>query len=80
MGNNWILVHVSNLKEVSAQAEIIQLNTTMTQNETQTAKSVLDIFINSLPHKQIIESNFKEISVGVYTTADEDLWVTVRFY
>jgi uncharacterized protein YkwD len=80
MGTNWILVHVSSLEEVNARAEIIQLNTTMNQNEIQAAKSVLDIFIKSLPHKKIIESDFKEISVGVYTTADEDLWVTVRFY
>jgi hypothetical protein len=80
MGTNWILVHVSSLEEVNARAEIIQLNTTMNQNEIQAAKSVLDIFIKSLPHKKIIESDFKEISIGVFLTADDDLWVTVRFY
>jgi uncharacterized protein YkwD len=80
MGTNWILVHVSSLQEVNASAEIIQLNTTMNQNEIQTAKSVLDIFIKSLPHKKIIESDYREISVGVYITDDEDLWVTIRFY
>jgi uncharacterized protein YkwD len=80
MGTNWILVHVSSLEEVNARAEIIQLNTTMNQNEIQAAKSVLDIFIKSLPHKKIIESDFKEISVGIYITSDDDLWVTVRFY
>ena len=80
MGTNWILVHVSSLEEVNARAEIIQLNTTMNQNEIQAAKSVLDIFIKSLPHKKIIESDFKKISIGVFITADDDLWVTVRFY
>jgi len=80
MGTNWKLVHVSSLSQVNANAEIIQQNYTMSRNEVETAKSVLEVFINSAPHKKIIESDYKEISVGVFITADDDLWVTVRFY
>jgi uncharacterized protein YkwD len=80
MGVNWDLIHVSSLQEVNARAEIIQLNTTMNINEIEAGQSVLDIFVKSLPHKKIIESDYKEISVGVFITSDDDLWVTVRFY
>jgi uncharacterized protein YkwD len=80
MGVNWDLIHVSSLQEVNARAEIIQLNTTMNINEIEAGQSVLDIFVKSFPHKKIIESDYKEISVGVFITADDDLWVTVRFY
>jgi uncharacterized protein YkwD len=80
MGVNWDLIHVSSLQEVNARAEIIQLNTTMNINEIEAGQSVLDIFVKSLPHKKIIESDYNEISVGVFITSDDDLWVTVRFY
>jgi uncharacterized protein YkwD len=80
MGTLVKLQHVTSLSEVNALAEIIQLNYTLSRTENETAQDVLDIFINSESHKRIIESNFKEIAVGVYVTTNEDLWVTIRFY
>jgi uncharacterized protein YkwD len=80
MGTSVKLQHVESLSEVSALAEIIQINYTLGRTENETAQDVLDIFIDSTPHKKIIESNYKEISVGVFITTDDDIWVTVRFY
>ena len=80
MGTSVKLQHVASLSEVNALAEIIQINYTLGRTEIETAQDVLDIFIESASHKKIIESNYKEISVGVFITTDDDIWVTVRFY
>jgi uncharacterized protein YkwD len=79
MNTNWTLVHVKSLSEVGANAEIIQLNTTMNSTDAEVGVSVLDIFIKSPSHKKIIEGDYKQISVGVFVTSDDDLWVTIRF-
>jgi uncharacterized protein YkwD len=79
MNSIWTLVHVKSLSEVGANAEIIQLNTTMGSTDAEVGTSVLDIFIKSPSHKKIIEGNYKQISVGVFVTSDDDLWVTIRF-
>jgi uncharacterized protein YkwD len=68
MGINYKLEHVKNLSEVGANAEIIE-----------TSDDVLDIFLDSPSHKKIIEGIYNQISIGVYVTKDEDLWVTIRF-
>jgi hypothetical protein len=80
MGKSGKLQHVANLSKVNALAEIIQLNYTLGRTENETALDILDIFIDSEPHKKIIESNYKDISVGVFITSEDDIWVTVRFY
>lgn len=79
MGINDKLEHVKNLSEVGANAEIIQLNYTDGRNFVETSTDVLDIFLDSPSHKKIIESGYKQISIGVYLSEDEDLWVTIRF-
>jgi uncharacterized protein YkwD len=79
MSINGKLEHVKSLREVNASAEIIQYNYTLGRTELEIGQDVLDIFIESLPHKKIIDSDYKEISVGVHITADEDIWVTIRF-
>jgi hypothetical protein len=80
MGKSGKLQHVASLSKVNALAEIIQLNYTLGRTENETALDILDIFIDSEPHKKIIESNYKDISVGVFITSEDDIWVTVRFY
>jgi nitrous oxidase accessory protein NosD len=80
MGKSGKLQHVASLLKVNAPAEIIQLNYTLGRTENETALDILDIFIDSEPHKKIIESNYKDISVGVFITSEDDIWVTVRFY
>jgi len=80
MGDKWQLFHVSKLDSVHARAEIIQLNFTMSQTVLETAQSVLETFTDSPPHKNIMVSAYQSISVGVFITDDEDLWVTIRFY
>lgn len=79
MGTKNSLEHVKNLSNVGANSEIIQLNYTDGRTINETSKDVLDIFLDSPPHKKIIEGDYKEISIGVYITDDEDLWVTIRF-
>ena len=71
---------MSSLQEVNARAEIIQFNYTLARNELETGISVLEVFIDSSPHKNIIESDYKAMSVGVFISDDDDLWVTIRFY
>ncbi|MFM7299835.1 MAG: CAP domain-containing protein, partial [Crocinitomicaceae bacterium] len=78
MGINYKLEHVKNLNEVGANAEIIQLNYTNGRNIIETSTDVLDIFLDSPSHKKIIEGSYKQISIGVYVSEDEDLWVTIR--
>jgi uncharacterized protein YkwD len=79
MATNEKLEHVTSLDEVNALAEIIQYNYTLGRTEFETSQDVLAVFIESLPHKKIIESAYKEIAVGVYITSDESIWVTIRF-
>ncbi|MFM7637415.1 MAG: CAP domain-containing protein [Crocinitomicaceae bacterium] len=78
MGINYMLEHVKNLSEVGAKAEIIQLNYTDGRNIIDTSTDVLDVFLDSPSHKKIIEGSYKHISIGVYVSEDEDLWVTIR--
>ena len=77
MGKNNTLVHVKNLSD--ANAEIIQMNYTNDRTNSEVAEDVLNSFLNSPPHKKVIESNYSQISVGIYITTEQDLWVTVRF-
>ena len=79
MGTNNSLVHVKSLSDVGASAEIIQLNYTDGRTNSEIGVDVLDIFVDSPSHKNIIEAGYKQISVGVYITSDKDLWVTIRF-
>jgi len=79
MGKNNNLVHVKDLMNVGASAEIIQLNYTLDRSNSEIGLDVLKTFINSPPHKKVIEGNYTKISVGVYVTNDDDLWVTIRF-
>ncbi|MFM7474008.1 MAG: CAP domain-containing protein [Crocinitomicaceae bacterium] len=78
MGINYKLEHVKNLSEVGANAEIIQLNYTDGRTLVEISSDVLEIFLDSPPHKKIIEDGYKQISIGVYVSEDEDLWVTIR--
>lgn len=79
MGTKNSLEHVKNLSNVGANSEIIQLNFTDGRTLNEISIDVLDVFLDSPPHKKIIEGDYKEISIGVYITDDEDLWVTIRF-
>jgi uncharacterized protein YkwD len=79
MGTKNSLEHVKNLSKVGANSEIIQLNFTYGRTLNEIGIDVLDIFLDSPPHKKIIEGDYKEISIGVYITEDKDLWVTIRF-
>lgn len=79
MGINYKLEHVKNLSEVGANAEIIQLNYTTGRTFIETSDDVLDVFLDSPSHKKIIEGIYNQISIGVFVTKDEDLWVTIRF-
>lgn len=79
MGKNNKLAHVKSLSEVGASAEIIQLNYTDGRTNSEIGIDVLDIFIDSPSHKKILEGDYKQISVGIYITSDDDLWVTIRF-
>jgi len=54
MGKSGKLQHVASLSKVNAPAEIIQLNYTLGRTENETALDILDIFIDSEPHKKII--------------------------
>ena len=65
MGDQVQLFHVSKLDSVHAHAEIIQFNFTMNQTVLETAQSVLEVFTDSPPHKNIIVSAYQSISVGV---------------
>ncbi|MBM3186153.1 MAG: hypothetical protein FJZ67_07620 [Bacteroidetes bacterium] len=78
MGVNSKLEHVKNFGEVGANAEIIQLNYTDGRSLVEVSTDVLEIFLDSPPHKKIIEDGYKQISIGVYVSEDEDLWVTIR--
>ena len=79
MGINNNLEHVKSLSQVGANAEIIQMNYTDGRTNEEIAIDVLEIFIDSQAHKKIIEGDYSQISVGVFITDDEDLWVTIRF-
>ncbi len=79
MGINNNLEHVKSLSQVGANAEIIQLNYTDGRTDEEIAIDVLEIFIDSQVHKKIIEGYYSQISVGIFITADEDLWLTIRF-
>jgi uncharacterized protein YkwD len=79
MGINNNLEHVKSLSQVGANAEIIQLNYTDGRTDEEIAIDVLEVFIDSLAHKKILEGAYHQISVGVFITEDEDLWVTIRF-
>jgi uncharacterized protein YkwD len=79
MGTKNSLEHVKNLSKVGANSEIIQLNFTDGRTLNEIGIDVLDVFLDSPPHKKIIEGDYKEISIGVYVTEDKDLWVTIRF-
>jgi uncharacterized protein YkwD len=79
MGTNNLLEHVKSLSQVGAKAEIIQMNYTDGRTNEEIAIDVLEIFIDSQAHKKIIEGDYSQISVGVFITDDEDLWVTIRF-
>jgi uncharacterized protein YkwD len=79
MGTNNLLEHVKSLSQVGARAEIIQMNYTDGRTNNEIAIDVLEVFIDSPGHKKIIEGTYNQISVGVYVTSDEDLWVTIRF-
>ena len=79
MGTKNSLEHVNNLSKVGANSEIIQLNFTDGRTLNEIGIDVLDVFLDSPPHKKIIEGEYKEISIGVYVTEDKDLWVTIRF-
>jgi uncharacterized protein YkwD len=79
MGITNYLEHVKSLSQVGANAEIIQMNYTDGRTNEEIAIDVLEIFIDSQAHKKIIEGGYTQISVGIFITADEDLWVTIRF-
>jgi uncharacterized protein YkwD len=79
MGFNNKLEHVKSLSQVGANAEIIQMNYTDGRTNEEIAIDVLEIFIDSQAHKKIIEGDYSQISVGIFITKDEDLWVTIRF-
>lgn len=79
MGAQNSLEHVKNLSKVGANSEIIQLNFTDGRTLNEISIDVMDVFLDSPPHKKIIEGDYKEISIGVYITEDKDLWVTIRF-
>ena len=79
MGLNNKLEHVKSLSQVGVNAEIIQMNYTDGRTDEEIAIDVLDIFIDSPAHKKILEGAYNQISVGVFITEDEDLWVTIRF-
>ena len=77
MGKTDNLVHVKNLN--NAVAEIIQVTYITDMTNTEIANEVLQNFLNSPSHKEIVESNYTKCSVGVFIGNDESLWITIRF-
>jgi len=77
MGKTDNLVHVKNLN--NAVAEIIQVTYITDMTNTEIANEVLQNFLNSPSHKEIVESNYTKCSVGVFIGNDDSLWITIRF-
>lgn len=80
MGKTDNLVHVRSLDEVKASGEIIQMTYITDMTNSEIANEVLQNFLNSPPHKGMIESYHTKCSVGVFIKSDDSLWITIRFY
>ena len=78
MGTTGNLEHVD-LSTVIGKSEIIQQNHDFERTNKEIAKAVLDLFLTSPTHKELLEEVSKQIGIGVYVDSDGLVWVTVRF-
>jgi len=78
MGTTGNLEHVD-LSTVIGKSEIIQQNHNFERTNKEIAKAVLDLFLTSPTHKELLEEVSKQIGIGVYVDLDGLVWVTVRF-
>jgi uncharacterized protein YkwD len=78
MGTTGNLEHVD-LSTVIGKSEIIQQNHDFERTSKEIAKAVLDLFLTSPTHKELLEEVSKQIGIGVYVDSDGLVWVTVRF-
>jgi len=76
MISNNELKHDPNL---GYQSEIIQKANSYGFTEDELAKKILNNFLNSPSHKELIEENSRKIGVGIITTKENYSWVTIRF-
>jgi hypothetical protein len=75
MIKNNILEHDPNL---GYQSEIIQKTNNINCTEDELAKKILNNFLNSKVHKEIIEDISRKIGIGI-VTQNNYVWVTIRF-
>ncbi len=64
---------------INARGEIIQKTNEIGVTDKQTAENILNCFLNSKPHKGIIEMKFTSIGVGIVTDSEGFTWITIRF-
>lgn len=76
MISNNELEHDPNL---GYQSEIIQKANSYGFTEDELAKKILNNFLNSPSHKELIDENSRKIGVGIITTKENYSWVTIRF-
>ena len=61
------------------QSEIIQKANSYGFTEDELAKKILNNFLNSPSHKELIDENSRKIGLGIITTKENYSWVTIRF-
>jgi uncharacterized protein YkwD len=76
MISNNELEHDPNL---GYQSEIIQKANSYGFTEDELAKKILNNFLNSPSHKELIDENSRKIGIGIITTKENYSWVTIRF-
>lgn len=65
--------------KMTSNGEIIQRTNNIGCTDDQVAQKVLNNFLGSKVHKDIIESSSKVIGVGVFIDKNNYVWVTIRF-
>jgi uncharacterized protein YkwD len=76
MISNNALKHDPNL---GYQSEIIQKANSFGFTEENLAQKILNNFLNSPSHKELIDENSRKIGVGIIITKENYAWVTIRF-
>lgn len=85
------LEHISSFDGVEGNSEIIQYVSSFNIDLEKLSQRILTNFLNSPPHKSIIENPSTHIGVGIHIKSikegtDEDaqisyeIWTTIRFY
>jgi hypothetical protein len=85
------LEHISSFDGIKGNSEIIQFASSYDMNLEKLSQKILTNYLNSPPHKSIIEDPSTNIGVGIYIksineSSEEDsqnlneIWVTIRFY